>query len=72
MANCCLTGQLNLLLQNIFGSGRRLSFYWESFKPESQQLNIGFFQPMLFKSPIDLDMKFNLFKEDFHLHQQVV
>ena len=59
-----LTGQLNLLLQNIFGSGRRLNFYWESFKPESQQLNIGFFQPMLLRSPIDLDIQFNLFKED--------
>ncbi len=59
-----LTGQMNLLLHNIFGSGRRLNFFWESFKPESQQLNIGFYQPMLLKSPIDLDMQFNLFKED--------
>ena len=59
-----LTGEFNLLLQNMFGSGRRLSFQWESFKEESQLLDIGFFQPVLFKSPIDLNIQFNLFKED--------
>ena len=59
-----LTGQLNLLLQNMFGAGRILGFQWESFKPESQQLNIRFLQPMLLKSPIDVDLEFNLFKED--------
>ena len=59
-----LTGQFNLLLQNMFGSGRRLGLQWESFKPESQLLNINFYQPILFKSPIDLDLRFKLFKED--------
>jgi outer membrane protein assembly factor BamA len=59
-----LTGQFNLLLQNMFGSGRSLGLQWESFKPESQLLNINFYQPILFKSPIDLDLKFKLFKED--------
>ena len=59
-----LTGQMNLLLINPFGLVRRLNFFWESFKPESQQLDIGFYQPMLLKSPIDLDLRFNLFKED--------
>ncbi len=59
-----LTGQFNLLLHNMFGSGRRLGFQWESFKPESQQLNIGIYQPMLLRSPIDLDLEFSLFKED--------
>ncbi len=59
-----LTGQFNLLLQNMFGSGRSLGLQWESFKPESQLLNINFYQPILFRSPIDLDLKFKLFKED--------
>ncbi|GJM27399.1 MAG: membrane protein [Cyclobacteriaceae bacterium] len=59
-----LTGQFNLLLENMFGSGRRLRFQWEGFKPESQQLNINFFQPLLLRSPIDLDLSFSLFKED--------
>jgi hemolysin activation/secretion protein len=59
-----LTGQFNLLLENMFGSGRRLKFQWEGFKPESQLLNINFFQPLLLKSPIDLDLKFKLLKQD--------
>ena len=59
-----LTGQFNLLLQNMFGSGRSLGLKWEGFKPESQMLDINFHQPILFKSPIDLDLRFNLLKED--------
>jgi outer membrane protein assembly factor BamA len=59
-----LTGQFNLKLQNMFGSGRSLGFQWESFKPESQQLNIDYHQPALFRSPIELDFGLNLFKED--------
>lgn len=59
-----LTGQFNLLLQNMFGSGRSLGLQWESFKQESQLLNINFYQPILFRSPIDLNLKFKLLKED--------
>lgn len=62
--NLLLTGQFNLMLQNVFGSGRTLDFQWESFKPESQLLNINFYQPILFRSPIDLSLGFHLFKED--------
>jgi len=59
-----LTGQFNILLQNMFGSGRSLGLQWERFKPESQLLNINFYQPNLFKSPINLDFEFMLFRED--------
>jgi outer membrane protein assembly factor BamA len=59
-----LTGQFNLLFQNMFGGGRSLGLKWEGFKPESQMLDINFHQPILFKSPIDLDLRFNLLKED--------
>jgi hemolysin activation/secretion protein len=48
----------------MFGAGRSLDFRWESFKPQSQLLDIRFFQPMLLRSPIDIDLSFNLFKED--------
>ena len=59
-----LTGQFNLSLHNMFGSGRSLGFQWESFKPESQLLNIDFNQPVLFGAPLELSVGFNLFKED--------
>ena len=59
-----LTGQFNLLLNNMFGSGRRLKFQWEGYKPESQNLNIDFHQPQLLKSPLDLNLRFHLLKED--------
>ena len=59
-----LTGQFNLRLFNMFGSGRSLGFQWESFKPESQLLNIDFHQPVLFRSPIEFRASFDLFKED--------
>lgn len=59
-----LTGQFNLLLDNMFGSGRRLKFQWEGYKPESQNLNIDFHQPQILKSPVDLNLQFHLLKED--------
>ncbi len=59
-----LTGQFNLLLQNMFGAGRSLELHWESFKPESQSLDLAFFQPLLFRSPLNVNLGFQLLKED--------
>jgi len=59
-----LTGQFNLQLENMFGSGRQLELQWEGYKPESQLLNISFFQPLILRSPIDVALRFNLLKED--------
>jgi len=59
-----LTGQFNLLLQNMFGAGRSLELHWESFKPESQSLDLAFFQPLLFRSPLNVNVGFQLLKED--------
>ncbi len=59
-----LTGQFNLLLQNMFGAGRRLKLQWESFKPQSQLLELAFYQPLLLRSPINTNLGFKSLKED--------
>lgn len=59
-----LTGQFNLLLQNMFGGGRRFGLQWESYKPQSQLLNVEFYQPLLFQTPMNGTVGFKLLKED--------
>ncbi|MDQ3394294.1 MAG: BamA/TamA family outer membrane protein [Bacteroidota bacterium] len=59
-----LTGQFNLLLQNIFGSGKALHLEWQKIKPLSQLLDISYFHPNLLSSPINVGGSFYLLKED--------
>lgn len=59
-----ITGEFNLLLQNMFGSGKRIQFEWQRLKENSQLLNAGYFHPNLLGSPLNGEVKFNLLKED--------
>ena len=59
-----ITGQLDLSLNNIFNSGKRLGLQWQSLKPRSQLLDVEYEHPNIFKSPINLEANFNLLKED--------
>lgn len=59
-----LTGQFNLLLQNMFGTGKALHLEWQKIKPLSQLLDISYFHPNIISSPINLGASFSLLKED--------
>ncbi len=59
-----LTGQVDLDLNNLFSSGKHLSFFWQRQRPQSQVLDIRYRHPFLLKTPIHFDGHFNLFKED--------
>ncbi|WP_155181973.1 ShlB/FhaC/HecB family hemolysin secretion/activation protein [Fulvivirga lutimaris] len=59
-----ITGQLDLSLDNIFSSGKRLGLQWQSLKARSQTLEAQYFQPNIFKSAINFEANFNLLKED--------
>jgi len=58
------TGQVLLDLHNLFASGKRLAFEWQSFDSKSQFLDILYFHPNLFKTPINIQGGFNLLKQD--------
>ncbi|HYG39901.1 MAG TPA: hypothetical protein VD908_14845 [Cytophagales bacterium] len=59
-----VTGQLNLNLFNIGGSGKDLLIEWNKLKPLSQLLNLQFNNYNLLRTGLDLETKFNLTKED--------
>lgn len=59
-----LTGQANLLLQNLFGTGKKLNLAWKKFNLGSQTLNISYFHPALLGSSLDLSMNLNFLKQD--------
>lgn len=59
-----LTGELKLNLFNLFRTGKTLQLDWQSMKPESQRLNVKYEHPVLFRTPLELGLQFNLLKED--------
>jgi len=59
-----LTGEGLLNLKNAFGNGENIGVRWQKLLASSQQLNIHFQQPYLFKSPFGIDFGFNLLKKD--------
>ncbi len=59
-----ITGQFDLSLRNLFGSGKSLDVQWQSLKPRSQLLDIQYEHPGLFHSGLDFLGSFNLLKED--------
>lgn len=59
-----VTGDLNLKLQNILGSGKALELNYRSFLNNSQELKFKFNYPYIFNSKIALDYSLNLLLYD--------
>lgn len=59
-----VTGEFNMVLKNMAGKGKGLSVQWKRLKPESQQLDLEYFHPNLFNSPMNVVPSFNLLKQD--------
>ena len=59
-----ITGQVNLDLKNLFSSGKRLAFEWQSFDASSQLLDVLYFHPNLFRTPLNIQGDFYLLKQD--------
>jgi len=59
-----ITGQLDLNLNNLFNSGKKLSVQWQSLKPRSQLLNLNYLHRNFLRTPLDVRGNFYLLKED--------
>lgn len=59
-----ITGQINLDLRNLFASGKRLALEWQSFDVNSQLLDVLYYHPNLFRTPISAQGDFYLLKQD--------
>lgn len=59
-----ITGQALLDLRNLFSSGKTLTFQWQSFDAKSQLLDVLYYHPNIFKTPVNIEAAFNLLKQD--------
>ena len=57
-------GYLDITLENALKSGEQLSFYWKSNGNDQKTFMTGIEIPYLFKSPLCLKAKINIFKQD--------
>jgi len=59
-----LTGDVNLDLKNLLGSGESILLKWQQLQQKSPRLNLGFNQPYIFNTAFGFDFLFDLFKKD--------
>ena len=59
-----ITGQLNLDLKNLFSTGKRLALEWQSYDANSQLLDVLYFHPNIFRTPLNVQGDFYLLKQD--------
>ncbi len=59
-----ITGELNLGLRNLLGTGKSLNLEWKKIKQASQQLDMFYLHPKMLGSGVDVKINFNLFKRD--------
>lgn len=59
-----LTGELNVQLNNLARSGKKFLLRWQRLQVQSQRLDVGYYHPHIFRSPLDAGIHFNLLKED--------
>ena len=59
-----VTGELNLGLRNLFGTGKSLNAEWKKIKQASQTLDLYYIHPKILGSSMDVRGDFNLFKQD--------
>jgi translocation and assembly module TamA len=59
-----VTGELNLNLKNLFGTGKMLMAEWRKFNQASQMLDFSYFHPRLLSTNLDIKADFNLLKQD--------
>lgn len=59
-----LTGDVNLDLKNLLGTGEAILIKWQQLQQKSPRLNLGYNQPYIFNTAFGFDFLFDLFKKD--------
>jgi outer membrane translocation and assembly module TamA len=59
-----ITGDVNLDLKNLLGTGEGILLKWQQLQQKSPRLNLGYNQPYIFNSAFGFDFLFDLFKKD--------
>ncbi len=59
-----LTGQFQLALHNLFGTGKSITADWQRLNYLSQSMDVAYFHPNILRSPVNIQTSFGLLKED--------
>ena len=59
-----ITGEVNLDIRNLKGSGKALGLHWRKVQRGSQLLDANYVHPHLLGTPLELGFTFNLYKQD--------
>jgi len=59
-----VTGDVNILLRNVFGGGEMIGANWQQIQYKSPRLDLLYQQPFMFNSKAGFDFGFDLFKKD--------
>jgi len=62
--NTVFTGEIDLMLINSFKRAEQIAFSWKRVKDNSQDLDVGFDYPFLFRSAFGLEMGLRIFRQD--------
>jgi len=57
-------GSFNIGLQNLFGTGRAFSAYWEKKDRDSEDINLSYFEPWILGMPLHLNLGINQIIQD--------
>ena len=59
-----ITGEVNLQVRNLRGSGKQIGLHWRKIERNSQLLDVEYRHPHLFSSPFEVAAQFHLYKQD--------
>ena len=64
-----ITGDVNLDLKNLLGSGENILLKWQQLQPKSPRLNLGFDQSYIFNTSFGFNFLFDFFRKDSNFIQ---
>lgn len=59
-----VTGELDLSINNLFRTGKKIEINWTKLEPGSQQLHASYLHPILFGSPLDFYFALDQVRQD--------
>ncbi|GGK83244.1 outer membrane protein assembly factor [Rufibacter glacialis] len=63
-AKLLITGEVNLQVRNLRGSGKQIGLHWRKVERNSQLLDVEYRHPHFLKSPFEVAGLFHLYKQD--------
>ncbi|GAA4831659.1 BamA/TamA family outer membrane protein [Algivirga pacifica] len=57
-------GQLDIVMNNLFGSGKQVDLFWKGIPGNRQQLNFSYSHPAILGTKLDVGLSFLMQKED--------